>query len=271
MAVTAPAPRVLADVIPRSLVRDILLIVGGAALVGVLAQLSYNIPGTPILLTGQTFGVLLVGASLGAVRGMASMVLYGAAGLAGIPWFAQFSTGVSPWFGYIIGFIAGAGLVGWLAERGWTRTFIDTALAMVLGNVVIYAFGVVWLKYAANYSWATAVLFGMTVYLLGDGIKILLASGAFPAVWRQLSKRGLAPRADASTATMTADESEPAEAAEDPAGRIEFVSADEAAEAAAANETASDMAADAEAPDTVIDLTEKAPERIDEEQLDRAD
>jgi biotin transport system substrate-specific component len=250
MAVTAPAPRVLADVIPRSLARDILLIVGGAAFVGILAQLSYNVPGTAILLTGQTFGVLLVGASLGAVRGMASMLLYGVAGLAGVPWFAQFSTGFSPWFGYIIGFIAGAGLVGWLAERGWTRTVIDTALAMVLGNVVIYAFGVVWLKYAANYSWATAVLFGMTVYLIGDGIKILLASGIFPTVWRQLVKRGLAPRADGSTDTST----EP---------RVVMTAADEETEDDEAPLVVDDAQEDAGA-DTTIDLTDHQDDDVEE-------
>lgn len=256
MAITAPAPRVLADVIPRSLARDLVLIVAGAALVGVLAQLSYNVPGTPILLTGQTFGVLLVGASLGAIRGMASMLLYGALGLAGVPWFASFSTGFSPWFGYIIGFIAGAGLVGWLAERGWTRTVIDTALAMVLGNVVIYAFGVVWLKYAANYSWSTAVLFGMSVYLVGDGIKILLASGVFPTVWRQLTKRGLAPRADglaeasATTATAQADELDAHDTPE--------LAMDEADTVEAATER-----------DEVIDLTEH--DAVREQELDRAD
>lgn len=195
MAVTAPAPRVLADVFPHSVVRDALLVLGGAALVGVFAQIAVPLPFTPVPLTGQTFAVLLVGASLGTVRGIVSMLLYGLVGVLGVPWFAGGASGFTmPSFGYIVGFIAAAGLVGWLAERGWTRTAIDTALAMVLGNVTIYAIGVTWLKFSLGATWASAITMGMTPFLIGDGIKILLAAGLFPLLWRQLVKRGLAPR-----------------------------------------------------------------------------
>lgn len=197
MAVTTPAPRVLADVLPRSMARDVLLVVGGAALVGLFAQISIPLPFTPVPLTGQTFAVLLVGASLGSIRGILSMLLYTVAGLVGVPWFADGASGFAmPSFGYIVGFIAAAGLVGWLAERGWTRTSVDTALAMVLGNVVIYGVGVTWLKFALGTSWASAVDMGMTPFLLGDGLKILLAAGLFPVIWSQMVKRGLAPRKD---------------------------------------------------------------------------
>ncbi len=223
MAVTAPAPRVLADVFPRSFARDALLVVGGAALVGIFAQISVPLPFTPVPLTGQTFAVLLVGAALGSVRGMLSMLLYGVAGVLGVPWFASGSSGFTlPSFGYIIGFIAAAGLVGWLAERGWTRNPLDTALAMVLGNVLIYAIGVTWLKFALGATWVGAIAMGMTPFLVGDGVKILIAAGLFPLLWRQMVKRGLAPRpdadavidltddadADASVAVTVADEDE---------------------------------------------------------------
>lgn len=195
MAVTAPAPRVLADVFPHSVARDLLLVLGGAAFVGVFAQIAVPLPFTPVPLTGQTFAVLLVGASLGSIRGIVSMLLYGLAGVLGVPWFAGGASGFTmPSFGYIVGFVAAAGLVGWLAERGWTRTAIDTALAMVLGNVVIYAVGVTWLKFSLGATWASAITMGMTPFLIGDGIKILLAAGLFPLLWRQLVKRGLAPR-----------------------------------------------------------------------------
>jgi len=196
MAITAPAPRVLADVLPRSWVQNILLIIGGAALVGAAAQISFPLPFSPVPLTGQTFAVLLVGAALGSARGMISMLVYGLAGLVGVPWFAGFASGFAmASFGYIIGFIVAAGLVGYLAERGWTRTAIDTALAMVLGNVVVYAIGVTWLKFTlAGTTWAGAVAMGMSPFLLGDGLKIALAAGVFPLVWSQLVKRGLAPR-----------------------------------------------------------------------------
>ncbi len=208
MAVTAPAPRVLADVFPHSLARDALLILGGAVFVGIFAQISVPLPFTPVPLTGQTFAVLLVGASLGSIRGILSMLLYGLAGVVGVPWFAGGASGFTmPSFGYIVGFVAAAGLVGWLAERGWTRTALDTALAMVLGNVVIYAIGVTWLKFSLGATWASAISMGMTPFLVGDGIKILLAAGLFPLLWRQLVKRGLAPRRESDTVIDLTDDS----------------------------------------------------------------
>lgn len=211
MAVTAPAPRVLADVLPRTWVRDIILVVGAAAFVGLAAQISIPLGFTPVPLTGQTFAVLLAGAALGTIRGVLSMLLYGVAGMAGVPWFADGASGFAmPSFGYILGFIAAAGLVGFLAERGWTRTAVDTALAMVLGNVTIYVLGVIWLKFALpGTTWAGAVALGMSPFLIGDAIKIALAAGLFPLVWRQLTKRGLAPReADAGIAASTEADTE---------------------------------------------------------------
>jgi biotin transport system substrate-specific component len=210
MSVTAPAPRVLADVLPRTWVRDVILVVGAAAFVGLAAQISIPLGFTPVPLTGQTFAVLLAGAALGTVRGIISMLLYSVVGMLGMPWFAGGASGFSmASFGYILGFIAGAGLVGWLAERGWTRTAIDTALAMILGNVVIYAIGVTWLKFAlAGTTWAGAIAMGMSPFLIGDAIKIGLAAGLFPLLWRQLSKRGLAPRkGDEGVAASVADSS----------------------------------------------------------------
>ena len=146
-------------------------------------------------LTAQTFAVLLAGAALGSIRGILSMLLYTVVGLVGVPWFAEGSSGFSmPSFGYILGFIAGAGLVGWLAEQGLDPHALDTALAMVLGNVVIYAIGVPWLKVAMGATWAGAVQMGMTPSLIGDGIKIVLAAGLFPLLWRLMTRNGLAPR-----------------------------------------------------------------------------
>jgi biotin transport system substrate-specific component len=142
--------------------------------------------------TGQTFAVLLAGAAIGPLRGILAMLLYSFAGLVGVPWFAGGASGYSSAsFGYIIGFIAATGLVGWLANRGWTRTAIDTALAMVLGNVVIYAIGVTWLKFAIDTTWSGAIAMGMSPFLLGDAFKIAIAAGLFPLIWRQLDSHGL--------------------------------------------------------------------------------
>ena len=184
-ALVNPAPRVLADVLPRTKVANAALVVGGAAFVGLSAQVAIPLPFTPVPLTLQTFAVLLVGAALGSWRGMASMVVYAAAGSAGVPWF---SAGSSGWggasYGYILGFIVAAGVVGRLAERGATLTPLRTAGLMVIGNLVIYAIGVTYLKFAIDASWASAVGLGMTPFILGDALKIALAAGLFPATWR---------------------------------------------------------------------------------------
>ena len=155
MAMATPAPRGLADFASRTAIAQIALVVGGAALVGIAAQIAIPLPFTPVPLTLQTFAVLLVGASLGSLRGALSMVVYLLAGMVGVPWFAEGSSGYSPSFGYIIGFIVAAFIVGRLAERGATTTALRTAGLMVIGNLAIYAVGVTWLKFAIDADWAT--------------------------------------------------------------------------------------------------------------------
>ncbi len=147
MSLSIPAPRpVLAELIPGTRVRDAALVVGGAAFTGLLAQIAVPVPGSPVPITGQTLGVLLVGAAFGPVRGLLSMLLYVVAGLAGVPWYAQGESGyVTATFGYLLGFIVAAGLVGWLARHGGDRTPLRVVGSMVLGTLVIYAFGVTWL------------------------------------------------------------------------------------------------------------------------------
>lgn len=192
MAIAAPQPRVLADVFPSSLVRNVVLIAGGAAFVGLAAQVAVPLPFTPVPLTLQTFAVLLTAAALGSARGVLAMLVYAVVGIAGVPWFAEGSSGFSaPSFGYILGFIAAALVVGRIAEGGATRTPLRTAGLMVVGNLVIYAVGVTWLKFAIDVDWATAIALGLTPFLIGDAIKIAVAAGLLPATWAGLRKLGL--------------------------------------------------------------------------------
>ncbi|MDP4013369.1 MAG: biotin transporter BioY [Candidatus Nanopelagicales bacterium] len=189
----APAPRVLADVLPRSLIRSALLVALGASFVGLAAQFVLPMGDTPAPMSGQTLAVLLVGASLGCIRGTISMLVYVVAGIAGVPWFADGASGYSSVSGgYLIGFVVAAGLVGFLAERNWTRTALDTALCMVLGSIAIYIFGVAGLAMAIHTSIDNAIALGMSPFLLGDGIKIAVAAVLFPLVWSWLVRSGRA-------------------------------------------------------------------------------
>jgi len=182
-------PLVLADLVPGAAVRDILLVVGGAALTGILAQIAIPVAGSPVPVTGQTFGALAVGAALGWQRGAAALSLYLVAGMAGVPWYADGGSGFNlPSFGYIIGFVLAAGLVGALANRGWDRTPLVTIATMVLGNLAIYAVGLPYLAWSLEIDLAAAFDIGMRNYLLGDGLKILLAAGCLPAAWRLMDK-----------------------------------------------------------------------------------
>lgn len=198
MSLTTAQPRVLADVVPSTWVRNSVLVLGGAAFVALAAQIAIPLPFTPVPLTAQTFAVLLVGASLGTARGAASLLLYTAMALVGMPVLAPTAEGThltgtavlsAPSFGYVIGFIAAAAITGRLAERGASRTPVRTALMMVIGNVVIYAFGVTWLAMSIDASLATAVSLGVTPFLIGDLIKIALASALLPLSWRLLGTR----------------------------------------------------------------------------------
>ncbi len=196
MAVAQPA--VLADVWTdraegvRALGRQAVLVVGGAAFVGLAAQIAIPLPFTPVPLTLQTFAVLLACAALGSLRVIMAMSLYAVAGMVGVPWFAEGSSGFAlASFGYILGFIVAAGIVGRIAEHGATLSAWRTAGLMIIGNLAIYSIGVTWLKYAIDSTWVTALQLGVVPFLIGDALKIALAAGLLPLTWLGLRKAGL--------------------------------------------------------------------------------
>ncbi|HEX5569569.1 MAG TPA: biotin transporter BioY [Streptomyces sp.] len=186
---------VLADLLPastaaRARLRDVALVLGGAALTGVAAQLAVPVPGSPVPVTGQTFAALLIGAGLGARRAFASLGLYAAAGVAGMPWFAEGASGAAmPSFGYILGMLLAATVVGALARRGGDRGALRTAGTMAVGTLIIYGVGVPYLALAANLSFGQAVAAGLVPFLIGDALKAALAMGALPAAWKLVGKR----------------------------------------------------------------------------------
>jgi biotin transport system substrate-specific component len=181
-------------VLPRAgLLTDALLVVVGAGLVAACAQISIHLGFTPVPITGQTFAVVLVGASLGSLLGSASLLLYLLVGLAGAPVYSEHKHG---WDvvsgssgGYLVGFIVAAALIGWLSERGWDRRLSSSVSAMLTGNVVIYVFGLLWLHHwlgAHDFgqSWNTTLVDGLYPFVLGDLIKLYLAAAALPLAWK---------------------------------------------------------------------------------------
>lgn len=182
----APSRRVvLADLLPGSRVRDVALIVGGAGLTGLAAQVSVHTSLSPVPFTLQTLAVLFVGAALGSVRGVLSMIIYAAAGSLGVPWFSSHSSGWGgPTFGYILGFIVSAAVVGELARRGNDRHVVSTVGLMALGSALVYAVGASWLAHDLHLSASVAIDKGVTPFLIGDAIKIAVAALVFPAAWR---------------------------------------------------------------------------------------
>lgn len=190
-AISLPRRTVLADLVPGGLARDVVLVVTGTAFIALSAQVTVPLPWTPVPLSLQTFAVLLTGAALGLRRGALSALLYLAAGMAGVGWFAE---GRSGWqfasFGYLLGFVAAAAVVGALARRGGDRTVVRTIGTMVIGNAVIYTFGVGWLMSYLGVDLGTALALGLTPFLAGDALKIALAAGLLPATWRLVGRSG---------------------------------------------------------------------------------
>ena len=173
--------------------RQAVLIAGGAAFVGLSAQIAFYLPWNPAVpVTLQTFAVVLAAGALGSLRGAAAMAVYALLGIAGIPWFAPNADGIRNTgsaalsmvsLGYIVGFIVAAFIVGKLAENGATRTFLRSIGLMILGNVIIYAIGATWLKYKLGIPWfgdASAWAYGVKDFLIGDAIKILAAADCCP-------------------------------------------------------------------------------------------
>lgn len=182
---------VLADLVPGARVRDAALIAGGAGLTGLAAQGSIHTPLSPVPFTLQTLSVLVVGAALGSVRGVLSMLVYALAGVAGLPWFANHTSGWGgPSFGYIVGFVVAAGVVGELARRGADRHVATTVGLMALGTALIYLIGTTWLARDLHLDAATAFRLGVRPFLATDAIKIGLAALAFPAAWKLARRTG---------------------------------------------------------------------------------
>lgn len=184
----------LVDALPldgmAALVRDVVLVVAFGTLMALFARISIPLPFTPVPITGQTFGVLLTGAVLGSRRGAAAMLVYLAEGIAGLPVFAFGLSGwaiiTGPTGGYLLSYPLAAFAVGFLTERGWDGTFIRSALAMLVGEVIIYLVGVPWLAHFIGMS--SAITGGLTPFIGGDLFKLALAALMVPSAWALVNR-----------------------------------------------------------------------------------
>ena len=204
-----------------AIARDIAIMVGFAFFVSLCAQIAIRLPWTPVPITGQTFAVLVAGGALGAWRGAGALSIYMLLGMLAIPvyapgssafefagdwglhlllpwmgqevfpWQFSFSEGVFIWGasgGYIIGFVFAAWLVGWLAEKGWDRKPWNI-LGMLGGNAILYIPGLLWLNVlTADGDWAKTLEWGLYPFIVGDMMKLFLASLTLPAAWVLVAK-----------------------------------------------------------------------------------
>jgi biotin transport system substrate-specific component len=191
---TAAYPTLISAIWPEEesskIARNVVLAILGTALLTISAKIQ--VPFYPVPMTMQTFVVLVIGMAYGWRLGGATVLLYLAEGAAGLPVFAAgggFAYLAGPTAGYLVGFLAAAVAIGWLAERGWDRSVITAALAMLVGNVVLYIPGLLWL--GTLFGWDKPILeWGLIPFIPGDVLKLALVAASLPLAWKLLAKRG---------------------------------------------------------------------------------
>jgi biotin transport system substrate-specific component len=187
---TALARPIVLALIPDGAVWRGVVVVLGTALLVVAARVEIPLPFSPVPVTGQTFAVLVIGASLGARLGALTVAAYVLEGILGLPVFAGGASGIArlvgPTGGYLVGFIVASAIVGWLAERGWTRTILSTVAAMLIGEAAIYLFGLAWLS---RFPLSVGVFdAGLAPFLAGDFYKLALAVVVLPPITRRVER-----------------------------------------------------------------------------------
>jgi biotin transport system substrate-specific component len=180
--------------ITRSTVASqISLILTGTVFLAVMAQIAFPIPGSPVPFTGQTLGVLLLGTAYGAGLGASTVAFYLLMGMAGAPIFSSGTSGieriVGPTGSYLVGMFISSLVLGALAGRKWDQKIKTVIPTMIIGNLIIFAIGLLWLNQYTGQSWLWTFEKGFTPFIFGEIIKIAIASTALPAVWKYVAKR----------------------------------------------------------------------------------
>jgi biotin transport system substrate-specific component len=186
-----------ATVFPRSTaITQALFILGGVGFIALLAQIAIPVPGSPVPVTGQTLAVLLIGTTYGARLGVLTFATYLLAGVAGAPIFAPSGTSANHGIdrligatgGYLVGMLVASLVLGYLADRKADQKFRTSFPALLLGDAIIFTFGLLWLQQTLNLSWSQTIAAGFTPFILGEALKIAITATSLPLVWRRISR-----------------------------------------------------------------------------------
>lgn len=184
-----PATSLRSTVLPHSsMLSTAALTAGGVLFLAAMAQIAIPVPGSPVPVTGQTLGVLLIGTTYGSGLGLATFAMYLLAGIAGAPVFAGASFGVEKITGatggYLIGMMVATYLLGFLAKRRLDQRFLTSLPSMLFGTLIIFSFGLLWLHHFTGKDWAWTIAAGLTPFIVGEAIKIAIAGTSLPILWR---------------------------------------------------------------------------------------
>jgi biotin transport system substrate-specific component len=182
------------SLIPRSTaLSNAVLIVGGVLGLAALAQIAIPVPGSPVPVTGQTLGVLILGTAYGSTLGSTTFALYILAGIAGAPVFANSGHGLDriagATGGYLIGMLLATFLLGQLARFRLDQNFLTALPSMLVGTIITFSFGLVWLHQYTGQSWSWTIEKGLTPFIVGEILKIAIAGTSLPAIWRVVNRK----------------------------------------------------------------------------------
>jgi biotin transport system substrate-specific component len=186
-----------ATVFPRSsALTQVLFVAAGVAFISLLAQIAIPVPGSPVPVTGQTLAVLLIGTTYGARLGVLTFATYLLAGIAGAPIFAPSATSANHGIdrligatgGYLVGMLVASLVLGYLADRKADQKFRTSFPALLLGDAIIFTFGLLWLQQTLDLSWLKTIAAGFTPFILGEALKIAITATSLPLVWRRISR-----------------------------------------------------------------------------------
>ena len=191
---SSSATSLRSSLMPRTTaLANAVLIVSGVFALAILAQIAIPVPGSPVPVTGQTLGVLLIGTAYGSTLGVTTFALYLLAGIAGAPVFANNGFGIDRVIGatggYLIGMLVATYIVGQLARLRLDQKFLTALPSMLIGTVITFGFGLVWLQQYTGKDWAWTINAGLTPFIVGEVLKIAIAGTSLPIIWRLVNRK----------------------------------------------------------------------------------